>query len=233
MRVELEAHGAEVHLDVDPNDHIGRIIVASGRFYERDLLEDARKRVPPGGLAVDVGAHVGNHTLWFAQVCGMRVLALEPNPDTYQRLLRNLALNFCEARALPVAAGAKNGRGTLFPGRAGNTGTASVARDGRGGVPIVPLDDLAEQADLIKIDTEGSAVEVLRGATRLLRDCRPVVYAEGERSQIARALPRGYRCFGRFARTPTWGFQYEGVPFGRDNGSPQAREVHSRAAEVA
>ena len=50
------------------------------------------------------------------------------------------------------------------------------------------------------------APEVLEGAQRLLEEQSPIIYAEGDRAAIARALPPGYRWFGQYARTPTHGF---------------------------
>jgi FkbM family methyltransferase len=202
----LTAHGATVRFDdVDRRDHIGRVIAVERAWYERKLLDDARRRVPTG-LAVDVGAHIGNHTLWFSQVCALPVVALEPNPDSYRRLLRNIAANSANVTPFNVAAGRLAGTGTLVAPRPGNSGTAAVD-PGDGDVTIVALDDLdLASVALLKIDVEGSAVDVLAGAERILTDDRPVIYAEGERDDIAAALPDGYRCFGQFAHTPTWGF---------------------------
>jgi len=59
---------------------------------------------------------------------------------------------------------------------------------------------------LIKIDVEGAAAAVLVGAAALIDAQSPVIYAEGDRNAIRDALPEGYRCFGRFAKTPTYGF---------------------------
>lgn len=193
-------------IEVDETDHIGRII-ATGHWYERDLLDDARQRVKGPGTAVDVGAHIGNHTLWFALLMGLRVVALEPNPASYSQLAVNVAANRIDARLIAAAAGRAEGWGTSLPStNPGNTGMARFAVDG-GPVPVFALDELGlTDVRLIKIDVEGTAADVLAGAQRLLTEQSPVVYAEGDRDEIAAALPDGYECFGRFAKTPTYGF---------------------------
>lgn len=215
--------GAPVaRIEVDETDHIGRII-ARGTWYEQDLLHDARHRVTGPGTAIDVGAHIGNHALWFALAMGLNVVALEPNPDTHARLVRNVEANDLIlpdpvrpfVRVLDVAAGARPGWGRVTPPSIeGNSGTCSIKREqdnvqvDADHIPITTLDELLYTSDvkLIKIDVEGAAASVLVGAAELIEAHSPVVYAEGDRAAIADVLPKGYKCFGRFAKTPTYGF---------------------------
>lgn len=205
--VTLDAAGHPIRLEVDPADHIGRVITRGRTWYEHDLLADARQRVHGPGTAVDVGAHIGNHSLWFAAAMGLGVVALEPNPATFPRLLANLQDNRVQARIIAAAAGSKPGWGSVIPARPGNSGTAGVSFDG-GDVPVTSLDDLGlDDVKLVKIDVEGTAADVLAGAQQLLAEQSPVLYVEGDRDEIAAALPNGYECFGEFAKTPTWGFQ--------------------------
>ena len=46
-------------------DHIAKIIKASGDFYERELLSYLRLLGLRGECAVDVGANIGNHSIFF------------------------------------------------------------------------------------------------------------------------------------------------------------------------
>jgi len=209
-------------IEVDETDHIGRIITR-GTWYEKDLLDDARHRVKGPGTAIDVGAHIGNHALWFALAMGLSVVALEPNPATYAQLVRNVEENDLtfpypdkpSVRCLNVAAGARHGWGHMTePAIAHNSGTCAVVREGADvesgpdHVSIVPLDRLllADPVKLIKIDVEGAAAAVLVGAAELIEAHSPVIYAEGERRAIQDVLPKGYKCFGQYAKTPTFGF---------------------------
>src|SRR6266568_4002638 len=90
--VELRQTGHHLRLEVDERDHIGARIATSRRFYESDLLEDLARRVRPG-LAVDVGAHVGNHTVFMAGALGMDVLAFEPDKANHAQLVHNIEPN--------------------------------------------------------------------------------------------------------------------------------------------
>ena len=205
--VSLDAAGRTVLLDVDPADHIGRVITRSRTWYEHGLLTDAARRVTAPGTAIDVGAHIGNHALWFAAVMGLNVVAIEPNPDSYARLAVNIAANRVDARLIAGAAGRAEGWASVHPPAIeGNSGTCTVSFDG-GPVPVFALDELGlTDVRLIKIDVEGTATTVLAGAQRLLSEQSPVLYVEGDADEIAAALPAGYECFGEFAKTPTWGF---------------------------
>jgi FkbM family methyltransferase len=220
--ITLPAGNGHARIEVDETDHIGRII-ARGTWYEKDLLDDARRRITGPGTAIDVGAHIGGHSLWFALAMGLNVVALEPNPDTFAQLVKNVEANDLTlpdpvrpyVRVLNVAAGARPGWGRVTaPAIAGNSGTCAVARErdsvqvDADQVPITVLDSLMYTGPVrvIKIDVEGAAASVLVGAADLIKAHSPVVYAEGDRDAIRDVLPEGYRCFGRFAKTPTYGF---------------------------
>lgn len=164
----------------DGDTHIASWLL-DGRWYERPLLDDIRAHTEPGQSAVDVGAHIGNHTVWMAAVCGLKVLALEPNPAVCAVLRENVALNHLDGvMVMAAAAGARTGRGILHLEPGANSGTTRVGEFRRGDVSIVALDDLLRPDDLavIKIDVEGMEVDVLHGMKRLLEDHRPIVFVE-------------------------------------------------------
>lgn len=220
-QVNLSAHRRSVVMNVDPEDHIGRVISKSGRFYESDLLEDAYTRLLVGnpGVVVDVGAHIGNHTLWFAKICGREVVAIEPNAASIATLNSHLRLNraWDQTEVYQVALGAAEGRGHYVWGPEGNSGMGRVEVAEEGSVAVVTLDSVLEvglladpgrRVALIKIDVEGSAVDVLRGAARTLELDRPLLYVEGDLDQLQAHLGESWKCFGKFGRTPTWGFRH-------------------------
>ncbi|WP_051854721.1 FkbM family methyltransferase [Streptomyces sp. NRRL B-1347] len=213
IRVPLAAHGATVQLDVDPGDHIGARIARGRDWYERDLLEDLRHRVRRGRTAVDVGAHIGNHTSWLAAVCGLHVVALEPSPQARAQLLRNVFLSRLgeQVDVICAAAGAENGRAVMQAGPAGNTGMARAAADPSGDVRVLTIDSLGlTDVGLIKIDVEGGELDVLRGALNTIRRDRPVLYVETAADRLpdvdALLAPLRYARFGRYAITPTYGY---------------------------
>ncbi len=165
----------------------------------------------PGACVFDVGANKGQMTLVFASLVGPsgRVVAIEPAPAEFASLARNVELNqFSNVYALNAAAADAAGTRSF---------TYSTARPTQGkladvertyvipdadtiAVPAITLDSLlsTEPAPaLIKIDCEGAAAAVLRGARQLVAASRPTIYLElhgpdeqaGVRDEV---LARGY-----------------------------------------
>ena len=132
--------------------------------------------------AIDVGANCGQWTTAFKLFAKhAEVHALEPDPDTYRTLTRNLA-RLVNVSAYNVAAGASNGMGLLYrhelsvmssqyPANQKGYDMANPIR-----TPVRRLDDVLDTVvDLIKIDVEGAEGEVIKGATRLLGQARYLV----------------------------------------------------------
>jgi FkbM family methyltransferase len=204
-RVRMRGGGV---FEVDPLDHIGRIM-ARGTYYEHDLLTDLASRVT-SGTAIDVGAHIGNHAIYMARL-GLDVVALEPNPNTLPLLRRNVEINDLHEQVvvMPVAAGARHDRAAIVDPPAHNSGMARVtpADDGEDGtVLVVPIDGLyLENVSVIKIDVEGTQMEVLAGAEQTIRRDRPILYVEtDEPSLIDDWLGSGWTRGDKFGRTATW-----------------------------
>lgn len=73
---------------------------------------------------------------------------------------------------------------------AGGAGTVTV--------PCVALDDVlaGKPVGLLKIDVEGFEEDVLRGATRLIAESRPLIYVENDRAEKSESLQRCIRELG-------------------------------------
>lgn len=172
-------------------DHVGQAIAVWGR-YERDELELLMRslvgRRAGRGLCLDVGANIGNHSLFFADHFD-EVFAFEPHPRTFALLQLNAGLKG-NVRCFNVAASDAEGRARLAQ-RADNVGMASLHGDpGADGVEcrLCRLDDLPELAGravaLMKVDVEGHEAAVLRGARAMLMRDRPVVVFEQAEAEI-------------------------------------------------
>jgi FkbM family methyltransferase len=162
--------------------------------YEPEVRRIFRTVLPPGGVALDVGANVGWHTLLMASLVGAsgRVLAIEPNPALRHRLHDHLCLNhFSQAEIIPCAA-ADTERMMDFYAPAANdldSGNGHVVEVGpaeHGGIIRVEtrrMDAIVsaagiERLDLIKIDVEGFEWRALRGGESTIAKFRPHIVFE-------------------------------------------------------
>jgi len=194
---------------------------AAPRFFQRHVRR--------GMTVYDVGANKGQMALLFATLVGPagRVVALEPVPSEFSSLERNLRLNRVDTivRALRVAISDRECDLSFLCDAVNPTQgkladvepTYQVPGAQAITVKARPLDRLLEAErppDVLKIDVEGAAASVLRGARRILDDVGPGVYLElhgpeeqaGVRNEL---LTRGYvaeTLDGRTVEDPTRGW---------------------------
>ena len=214
--VAFRAGGKQVTLHfASAEDHIARTIEATGGFYEAELLADVRARLFFPECAVDVGAHVGNHTLYFAKVLGLRTIAFEPNAATFELLRANVHENgvetLCRLRHAAVGAVAGRVRAVASPGA--NSGMSRVEPDDGGDVPLTNLDEELKDETriyIVNIVVAGWELDVLRGATRAIERHRPLLYIEASDASFheltALLAAQRYVCWKRFNATPTFLF---------------------------
>jgi FkbM family methyltransferase len=134
---------------------------------------------------LDVGACHGLFSLAFTQGRpGAEAVAVEPSLLARDVLESNLRRN-PEARVTPVQAALGASPGTLVMRYSWHHLEASPEAAGDPGaveVPVRTLDDLREELgfhpDMVKIDVEGYEIAVLRGALRMLREDRPILFLE-------------------------------------------------------
>jgi FkbM family methyltransferase len=197
-------------ISIRPGEAIGHSIAVTG-IFDHCVSETLYRLIDPGDRAIDVGANVGYMTSIMVKRAGRggEVVAIEPNPELYPLLERNVARWRADPGAPAietheVALSDHDGSTALrVPALfARNQGRASIARrEGEGGadpwhaVGIVAtrrLDALiGERAvGLVKIDVEGHEEKVLRGTVEHLRAhrIRDVVFEHDRYPTLATSL---------------------------------------------
>ncbi|MDH3388204.1 MAG: FkbM family methyltransferase [Gammaproteobacteria bacterium] len=147
------------------------------RGWEPDTERIYRNLVKPGSVVLDVGAWIGP-TLVFALLAGVsRIIALEPNPDSYLRLKRIIELNPKIAdRVTTINCALHSTSGKLKMGVVeGELDTSTFGILGNNvEVDTISLDKLMQEyqlddIDFIKIDIEGAEVLLPDELERLSR----------------------------------------------------------------
>jgi FkbM family methyltransferase len=181
MRADVRAREV-VTLDVDGIrtsffDQRGALAAChrKGWCYEPAMLARIAGLGRPGAY-LDVGANLGNHTVFFAQHCpATTVHAFEPVDVALAMLVENVALNgLTNVSVHPFGLSAQEGQ---FETQVGNRRFAISCRR---------LDDLhldGPLAVVVKVDVEGMELDVVRGAERTLRRDLPLMYVEAHSTE--------------------------------------------------
>jgi FkbM family methyltransferase len=165
----------------------GVAVAWEGRFvnYNEERLLQLRKDELNGKIIFDVGANIGTYTKAVRSFCpNAKVFAFEPHPVTFQRLCQNVGAH---ATALNMALSDECGVATLYDFADQPFSTAAslnqnvIGSSQRGivehKVEGITIDEFCrirqiDRIALLKLDTEGSELKVLKGATRMIRENR-------------------------------------------------------------
>jgi FkbM family methyltransferase len=193
--ISFRSHGLTLFIDVRAREQRPvREVLARDEY---GLLANP---APSGGMVIDVGANVGVLTVLAASQVGSsgRVLAFEPHPEAYRRLLKAVRANRFEDRVTAYNVAVSDRRGRVQVVSAVATVEAQVAESATGETLALPLDEVEglafhAQIDLLKIDVEGHEGQVLRGAREILsRTARVTLeYHSQERRADCVAILRG------------------------------------------
>jgi FkbM family methyltransferase len=182
--VDIEALGANMRL-YPYNNVCEKRILFTPQFFDPAEMALLEKRITDGFVFIDVGSNIGGYALFVAARAGAaaRILAVEPQPEVFERLTYNIRQNpFGTVKAIACAVADKAGELTLFLDRQ-NKGESSVKIVGSGTadtirVPSVTLLDLVRQEhftriDAVKLDVEGAEDLIV---DPFFRDAPPSLY---------------------------------------------------------
>ena len=167
----------------DPNDSIQAHHYV-GQLYELEELDLIARYVSRDCRVLDIGANIGNHTVWFEKVLkASRVVVIEPQPRAIALLKLNCALNELrnvDQSFLGVAFGKEATRGRIHVAERFNVAGGVIVPTATGPIDIKAGDQLlaGQEFDFIKIDVEGAELDVMLGLRTLIERCKPVIFVE-------------------------------------------------------
>jgi FkbM family methyltransferase len=230
--------------ELHPGDVVDYYIYTEGLFEKRFLF--LVERLFNGGVALDVGANIGNHALFLARVFD-EVHAFEPNPAMLARLERHIAMNAAtNVRIHPFGLSDRDGKLPFYEHPGQNPGAGRFLAEGSPTKTLLPVrrgDDVlrdsgAGSIDFVKVDVEGHELAVLAGLAQTIAAHRPAVgfefhpreFPAGYFEKFRAALP-GYRFFECDLRPARSGFLFQAAEFLRRGGLPRLVELREIAVK--
>ena len=182
-----------------------------GVFYEIDMLNYIYENYGKGLNYVDVGANIGNHTLFFSQMmAAKKVYSFEPIPELFDHAAKNLKLNNIDnVIQFDNAIGNKKRKAKFLTSDFNiNCGMSKIDILGTEDVQMNRLDNYEfEKIDILKIDIEDGNIPALRGAKKTILRDKPDIFIEAveDIEKVTEVLESyGYNFSGKtFNRTPT------------------------------
>ena len=155
-----------------------------GTFYELKELKTLMAIFPKGGIFVDIGANIGNHSLFAALFLEpSKVIPFEPNPKCIEVLIENVVVNHLmdmfDLSNLGIGLSDKASGGYAMEKRTRNLGAAKML-EGQGDLEVHRADEILKgvKPAMIKIDVEGMEMAVLDGLSGLLKRNKPILLVE-------------------------------------------------------
>jgi FkbM family methyltransferase len=201
----------EYELEIHPtNEGVSNRIRQDQDFYEHEILDYMAENYDYlRNIIIDVGANIGNHTVFFYEYfIACKIIAIEPVVRNFEVLQRNVAGR--EITRYFGAASDKLGTVKMVINES-NMGTSRVSDEGECPVPCFPLDSLwfDEPISLIKIDVEYHEPQVLAGAKGIIDRYHPLILIEDWDAEYKKLLP-GYREVKFWEKYRTYLYEWAG-----------------------
>lgn len=172
--------GSKMYLDVADRG-LSQDLILDG-IREAHYVETVQKIVKEGDIVVDIGANIGYYALLESKIVGARgiIYAIEPVPENYDLLKKNIALNtYSNIESYRIAIGNKNGTEKMYvPPQRNLSAITSVSNFRKGEksveeieVSVMTLDELLKDKpypNVIRMDVEGYEYQIVKGMKKTL-----------------------------------------------------------------
>lgn len=184
-KVSIFYQDREETLYVHDNEYIGKIVESSKTYYEIEFLEYIARNYHNQNVVLDIGANIGNHSVFFARHLDCtKVIAFEPVDVNLKVLRKNLEEFGERAEIVETALSNTSGERPLYNSCVGNFGGFSLEKYGHSfvvqdSIQIATLDSLNLQGvTMMKLDVESHENEVLEGAKNTIEENKPIIFVE-------------------------------------------------------
>ena len=165
-------------------------------IYEKDILEKLKNCVfnkidTQNSICLDIGANIGNHTLYFAQFFN-QVYSFEPHPEIFE-LLKFNARKSNNVKTFQFGLSNKNDEMIITTEQDTSYGSSSLQNkidlksrkdEDTFNVQVKKLDDIFNNINkennisFVKLDVENHELHVLQGSEKTLKENSPIICFE-------------------------------------------------------
>ncbi len=191
MVLQLPRGHSKMFLPLVHDDFIQQSILLHEDYFDAELLWKVFYEFKGGLIAklvgrddsvvLDLGANIGNHTLFFAnEVHAGKIISFEPVPATFDILKKNIEINGLQNKVELHKEGLadKPGRAVIAAFNEGNVGGTALKK-GDGELILTTIDSLnLPKVTLMKIDVENMEHLLLAGALETIKRTRPIIMTE-------------------------------------------------------
>lgn len=192
------------------NDYIGRNLIFKN-FYEEEYLYLFKKFLNINKIKIntfiDVGANIGNHSVFFSNICKY-IHSFEPSSKAFELLRINTRFENIKIHKLGLSD--VNGRALLKESMY-NLGGSNIIKSNKKqnylteNIKINKLDNLSflksKEIDLVKIDTEGHELKVLKGSIKIIKKNLPIILLEQNISDIKNGKSKSLLFLNKYGYT--------------------------------
>lgn len=191
----------DLRMELRLDDLIQAYIFWSPGGYDRHAVAMVKRYVRPGDVFLDLGAHVGYYSLIAAKLVGAggTVVAVEPDPENFARLCRNIELNSF-SQIVAIKKGISDTRDVLrlYRDTTGNSGAHAFVTSGTPidtvDVEVDTIDTIVQdmglnRVDFIKVDIQGFEFRAL-ARSEVFR-YQPTILTEVAEDELALAGSSG------------------------------------------
>lgn len=188
---DIDYEGIKFKLFINPKNGTVDNDIFLHNVYESYFLSILKKELKEGAVFVDIGANIGQHSLFASQIVGDKgkVISFEPIPRIFEQFSRSVEENRkykkCNNILLHNIACGDVIENMYIYICEDNVGASSLVTKERVGEKISVKIDIADKIletekriDFIKIDVEGFEWEVLKGLEYTIKKFRPKLFLE-------------------------------------------------------
>lgn len=145
----------------------------------QELEKEGNSLVKPDDNVIEIGANIGYYALQWAKIIQKgkgKVWAIEPNPQAFEYLKKNISLNKYN-RVFFLNKGLSNKKGKMFFLEHNNWNLSKILSEKEANtnstkINIDTLDNLfsGKEINLIRMDVEGHEYNILKGGIKILKE---------------------------------------------------------------